>query len=993
MQKHLVLILSFLILYGCSSTSTNNEIPEQNSIEDLKSAFENYDMPFYIPPSTKVDSIDVNDSTMSITIFTNKRFSYRPFRENDINDIYNDVRTFLGPKYYNYDVKIYTMGYSLEDMIPNYYRSSVNEYDFSRIPDSKAKRPKALVTNVDNGFIPTKGLYGRNIALWHSHGWYYNLEKDRWMWQRARLFETVEDLGPIAYTVPYLIPMLENAGANVFVPRERDLQTNEVVIDNDGSTAGDYTEFGSWYDGSDVGFAYGKPPYADNLNPFTQGTYRYAITSKTNLTSIDYVPEFPESGEYAVYISYHHSDENVEDAHYYVYHTGGITEFTVNQKIGGETWIYLGTFQFEKGKNPDIGKVKLTNENEEVGKRVTADAVRFGGGMGIVERNGTTSGRPKYVEGARYYLQYAGMPDTLVYNLNENKNDYKDDYQCRGEWVDYLVGDPFGPNLDRTAKGLGIPIDLSLAFHTDAGITTNDTVIGTLAIYSLRDFYEDEVFPNQISRLACRDLTDIIQTQVVDDIRAKYDPSWRRRYIMEATYSESARPNVPAVLLELLSHQNFLDVQFMNDPQYRFDVSRSIYKAMLRFLSVQYGFEYVVQPLPVTHLATSLSDEGDVTITWEPQDDPLEESAVPTKYKLYTRIGKNGFDNGIIVDSTSITLTDIKPGEIYSYKVTALNDGGESFPSEVLSVCWMNNDKQTALVINGFDRISLPAIVESEEFSGFVDIIDEGVPYKYDIGYVGVQHEYDTATKWITDDIPGFGASFADMETKIVAGNTFDYSYVHGEALKENGYSFVSVSDEAVFDSSVNLGRYKFVDLILGEEKETHWLRQYADSLWGTRFKTFPTVFQNEIRNYLDGGGNLFVSGAYIGSDLYLQKDSSDIKFAEEVLHYKLASDHAVRNGNVISVRNIPLFNDISLYFNTEFDEKLYKVEAPDAIGSKNGSEVLLRYSENFYSAGVGYKKEYGVIAFGFPFETIVDFAERVKLMKSITEYLQIDRE
>ncbi|VAX24705.1 hypothetical protein MNBD_IGNAVI01-970, partial [hydrothermal vent metagenome] len=100
----------------------------------------------------------------------------------------------------------------------------------------------------------------------------------------------------------------------------------------------------------------------------------------------------------------------------------------------------------------------------------------------------------------------------------------------------------------------------------------------------------------------------------------------------------------------------------------------------------------------------------------------------------------------------------------------------------------------------------------------------------------------------------------------------------------------------------------------------------------------------------------------------------------------------AVRSGNVISVRDIPSFNDLSIIFNTKFDKKLYKVEAPDAIGSKNGSETLLRYSENFYSAGVGYKKEYGVIAFGFPFETIIDPAERIKLMKSITEYLQIDR-
>ena len=991
MRTYLVLLIFLsLIFIGCSSSSTTSKIPDQNSIDDFQSTFENYEMPFYIPHASRIDSIEVNDSLMSIIINTNKRFSYRPFREHEIHEIYNDIRTFLGPKYFNYNVKIFSMGYSLEELIPNYYRPSVSNYDFSRVPDSKLKRAKPLITNVSDNFIPTRGLYGNNIALWHSHGWYYNYSSDRWLWQRARLFETVEDLGPLAYTLPYLIPMLENSGANVFVPRERDVQANEVVIDNDGSTTGTYTELGNWYDGRELGFGYGSPPYADNLNPFVQGTFRYAVSSKSDIASIEYLPDFPEAGEYAVYISYHHSEENIEDAHYYVYHTGGITEFSVNQTIGGETWIYLGTFQFELGKNPDIGKVELTNVSNQVGKIVTADAVRFGGGIGLVERNGTTSGRPKYVEAARYYLQYAGMPDSSVYNFNEDMDDYKDDYQCRGEWVNYLVGEPSGPNLNRTATGLGIPIDLSLAFHTDAGVKNNDNAIGTLGIYSIEDFNKEHAFPNRKSRLANRDFTDIMQTQIVDDIRAKYDPNWHRRYLMESQYSEAVRPNVPSTLLELLSHQNFTDVKFMNDPNFRFDASRSIYKSMLKFLSIQFGFEYVVQPLPVSHFSTSLLHDGSVLLNWQGELDPLEITALPTKYKVYTKIGKSGFDNGIVVDSNFITLNNIRPDTIYSFKITALNDGGESFPSEVLSVCWIDNDKPKVLIVNGFDRVSLPAMIESEEFTGFVGAIDEGVPYLYDIGYVGSQHEFKSSSKWATDDTPGHGASYADMETSVIAGNTFNFSHIHGEALKENGFSFESVSDESVFDSAINLKNYSLVDLILGEEKETHWQREFADSLWGTKYKIFPKVFQKQISNYLDGGGNLFLSGAYIASDLFQKKDSSDIKFSEDVLRYKLDSDHAVKRGRVVSVNKK---NQFTLEFNTSFNENIYKVEAPDAIGSINGSETLFRYAENYYSAGTGYKNEYGVVALGFPFESIVDISERIKLMKMITDYLQIERD
>ena len=105
--------------------------------------------------------------------------------------------------------------------------------------------------------------------------------------------------------------------------------------------------------------------------------------------------------------------------------------------------------------------------------------------MGVIERGGSTSGRPKFAEGSRYWLQFAGMPDTLVYNLNNDTLDYNDDYQNRAEYGNYLYGAPYGPSKNRNVKGLGIPIDLSLAFHTDAGKTKNDTTVGTLSIYSI----------------------------------------------------------------------------------------------------------------------------------------------------------------------------------------------------------------------------------------------------------------------------------------------------------------------------------------------------------------------------------------------------------------------------------------------------------------------------------------------------------------------------
>jgi hypothetical protein len=774
----------------------------------------------------------------------------------------------------------------------------------------------------------------------------------------------------------------------VFVPRERDIQKNEVIVDNEDDI---YSEKSgninfSWMPGKGSGFLKAHSPYPIAYNPFKKGTHRIINADTITSAEAEWIPDIPVEGYYFVSITYNSSENNINDARYSVYHSGGVTDFLVNQQIGGSTWIYLGRFKFKKGINPETGKVVLKNFSDSpIAKIISADAVRFGGGMGIVERGGSTSGRAKFLEGARYWLQFAGMPDTLVYNLNKSNNDYNDDYQSRGEFVNYLYGNPYGPNKKRDEPGLGIPIDLSLAFHTDAGITDDDSTIGTLAIYSIEGFDSQYVFPDGISRLANRDLSDIVQTQIVQDIRDKYDFKWNRRQLMEAQYSEAVRPNVPAMLLELLSHQNFTDMKFVLDPSFRFDVARAIYKGMLRFLSAQNSTGYTVQPLPVTYFSTDFNSDGDILLKWKSRQDPLEPSAVPKGYLIYTRIDDGGFDNGIFTNDTVFVFKQFEMGKIYSFKVTAVNDGGESFPSEILSVCKLN-DKKPVLIINCFDRISSPASIETPGFKGFLNFIDAGVPYLNDFNFTGTQYDFDPSSKFRSNDSPGHGASNSDYETEIIAGNTFDFPFVHGESIKEAGYSFVSTSDESVIEGLLDLQSYDFISFILGEEKETNWQTPIADSLYGPKYKIFPKSFQEKISEYLTSGGNVFLSGAYVGTDLFSGKDSSDIKWALETLKFNWQTGHADKSGEVISIDSTFILNEIYRY-NVQLNDSIYAVESPDEITPVNGSKIILRYNRNNFSAATAYKNEYGVIVFGFPFETITGKEQRNNLMKSIIKY------
>ncbi len=1006
LQFAFVLIIS-ISYFGCSSTpEAVNVVSGKFSptfaakANEFKIDFAKRIFKFKIPEGTKIDTLQIDTAAKSIVVKLNRNFGFLPFRVENVREIYAEVKKYFGSGFEAYKFTLETQGHPIQYFIPNYYRSNRSDYDLSRLPSGIKKRPAPVVQNISKKFVPTNGLFDRNIAVWPSHGWYYNNTENRWEWQRPRLFQSVEDKLTLSFVVPYLIPMLENAGANVFDPRERDMQKYSVVVDNDSPSDVKekyYVERNegknnSWKDADEPGFSAGNPPYLTGYNPFTKGTSRQIESRQDSTASVSWIPDIPETGFYAVYISYNALRENVSDAHYIVYHEGIRTKFKVNQQIGGSTWIYLGEFRFEKGYNPGADEVVLTNQSKDSGRIVSADAVRFGGGMGIIERGGSTSGRPKIFEAARYYLQYAGVPDSLVYSLSRNENDYNDDYKSRPEYVNYLTGAPDGPNGDRKLKGLGIPIDASLAIHTDAGITHNDTTVGTLAIYSSVGEKGKGDFPGSMSRMANRDFADLVQSQVVNDIRMKYDSTWNRRPLEDSDYSEAVRPNVPSVLLEILAHQNFLDMKFALDPDFRFTVARAIYKGVLRFLSVQNNFKYVVEPLPVKCFAASLNNiDGDVMLTWKPTTDSLEPTAAPDKYIVYTRINSGDFDNGVIASQPYYDFRNLKPGDIYSFKVTAVNNGGESFPSEILSVCRTDNDKKPVLIINGFYRVAAPASVSGKDFTGFVNAIDPGVPDHYDLSYTGSQFNFDSTSKFVSNDEPGWGASHSNYETDIIAGNTFDFPYIHGESIKDCGYPFTSVSAQAVEDSLVDLSNYKVVDLILGEQKSTHWERAWDDTLLGLRYKTFPVKLQKIITNYCKGGGNIFISGSYIGSDLFnrTNPDSTDEKFATDILKYKLDADHASSTGKVKSIDDTFLPESLLLKFNTVFNDSVYAVSAPDAIQGVNGGKIILRYSENEFPAATVYSGNYKVVAFGFPFETIFSQKTRDEVMKAVLGFLK----
>lgn len=999
-------IILFLLLYLSGSVAAQKAM--ENQISDSLTAIVNV-----YTRVGKVNLLEFSVKSSKVTIVASDKLSFMPFRPDNVQRIYSAITKIISPKYLGYTVVCVTDKRSIEDLIPNFYRTGAPDY---RKQFGVVSITQPLVSKLSRPYKIENGLTNRNIALWPSHGWYYDVKKARWSWQRARVFQIVEDLYPMSFVLPYIAPMLENAGATTFLPRERDTQVNELIVDNDTKSLfykyREHNDRKGWKVGEGVGFANPNKTYVQGENPFTMGTYHLAesVSDSDDISTAEWYPNIPVAGRYAVYVSYKSFENSVTDAHYTVYYNGGKSEFLVNQTMCGGTWVYLGHFYFDKGKDNQI-KVVLSNFSSETDKIVTADAVKFGGGMGNIARSplsvataGTArldsavvqteviqpgiyppevSSYPRFAEAARYWLQWAGIPDS-IYNKNKGKNDYTDDVQSRGNWVNYLAG---GSTVMPSTQGLKVPLDLSFGFHTDAGYTANDSIIGTLGICTVTNSDGKTEFKNGVSRWASRDLTDIIQTEIINDIRTDFAPEWTRRGLWNRSYSESRVPEVPAMLLELLSHQNFADMRYGLDPRFRFTVSRSIYKGMLKYLAATNQQKYVVQPLPVEQFSCRFIAKNKLELHWVGVMDAKEPTATPDNYVLYTRVGDGGFDNGVVVNSNRVTVS-LKEGKIYSFKIAALNSGGESFPSEILSACRLNNTKPEVLVVNGFDRVSAPSsFVLDSTMAGFM-IDDVGVPDKEDISFVGSQYEFKRSAPWKDDDAPGFGGSYANYETKVIAGNSFDYPYLHGRSIMEAGFSFVSCSQKSVLMGDIDLNQYKIVDLVLGKQKQT----TIGNGKKAVEFKTFPLALQQVIQSYCSKGGSLFVSGAYIGSDLCdgENKLPADKRFVEDVLKYKFRTRKASVSGNVKIVSSpYPVFKKIDFaYYDTPNDVSYY-VESPDAIEPVGvGAYSICRYSENNASAAVAYAGSYKTCAFGFPFEAIDSEKDRNVIMASVLSFL-----
>ena len=309
---------------------------------------------------------------------------------------------------------------------------------------------------------------------------------------------------------------------------------------------------------------------------------------------------------------------------------------------------------------------------------------------------------------------------------------------------------------------------------------------------------------------------------------------------------------------------------------------------------------------------------------------------------------------------------------MYSFRVTAVNDGGESFPSEVVSVFDVPEAQKSVLIVNGFTRLAAPQVVDNTASQGFDLDTDAGVTYGRTAGWLGYQIGWDKS-KIGSERRDGLGYTNDSLQGQFIAGNDFDYIRTHAAAIATaHKYRVASCSVAALDNNEVHPQNYEMMDVILGLQRK--------DGYSLVPYQLMSPMLREHIRLFAKRGGSLLVSGAYLGSDM---QDPVDRTYLADIL--KLT--YQGQNADSLQRDSI---NGLGLQFtfHRQLNEQHYADQHPEIIEPVYPAFSAMKYADD-YSASVAYNgTDYKSFAMGFPFECIKDEPKRNSIMRGILQFL-----
>ncbi len=631
----------------------------------------------------------------------------------------------------------------------------------------KSDDPQLKNNPVTGQAQPSGALSGKTVWLSPGHGWLYFTSLNGYSTQRGETNEMVEDFGTIEGINYYLLKYLWNAGANVWSVRERDVNTNEVIVDN---TSPGYSESGTWIATGSLGY---NPATTNHDQP---AGYRVAYTvAGTADAAATFTPDIPEEGLYWVSVTYRSYSDRTTDAQYEVNHAGGTTVVSVNQEVHGATWVYLGQFYFDEGTAQNV---RLINSSSDPGGALIADAVRFGGGVGTEVDCGVSgagaTGKPRFEESARLYAHFQGYPTCQT------------DPTIRPKYAEWELAK--GTVQEQSNA-------IYLSWHTNAA---TGSARGTVTYANTSNFPSGSY-----------DLQSFVHNGLAGDIVACWDSGWNDRGLNYANFSEVTQlSTMPGCLVEVAFHDNATDAQALTTPDFRELAARGMYHGIVDYFANKDNTTAVYMPEQPSHLYAKNSAPGEITLSW--QAPPVDcDAGIATAYKIYMGTHGRGFPNGIpIGDTTTYTFTNLAADSTYYFRVSATNSGGESFPTAIVAARTPAASDSIAqyLIVDGFDRLDRPAAIIKtsspqltnvkrlflELMNNYDYMVDHAKALEYcDVSFDGASNEAVISGSAVLTDYEGLDWYTGEESTELYTFDATEKSLIQNY-LDNQGHLIVS---------------------------------------------------------------------------------------------------------------------------------------------------------------------------------------------------------
>jgi hypothetical protein len=762
---------------------------------------------------------------------------------------------------------------------------------------------------------PSGALTGKTIFLMAGHGWTYSYDSQSWYTQRGLTHGIVEDFANHDQMCLFA-HLAWNAGATIVPLRPVDHQPVERIVDDDSLHASFY---GPW--------AQGASPVAFGLGRGRAG-YRVARASLTESAVARFQPFLPVRGDYPVYVWARDGADRIVQL-YRVAHAGGVTEVRVDHRRTGKGWIWIGTFPFDAGTS---GFVEISNQTPDPYLAdgacvVVADAVRFGNGRGDMNRGGGISGALREDEGNCYWIERSLGPSAADHRI----------YSAETADGDATVVAPPRTSAYMNCETVGSYFDrVYLSFHSNA---FRGQSRGSVALWNKSPAQRPD-YQEQLARIAGTRFDNMMSSAP-----AVAEPRWSSRADVTSnwiTFGELRRDNLQnemcATILETAFHDNRDDARLLLEPRVRQRMALASLRGLLDWLRAvdPLASNLSVLPQPPEALAVVQPKPGVLELSWQPPDPNPLLGDPPISYRVYVSTRGDAFGAPVReVTTTTVSLDWPTTAGLACVRVTAVNWGGESVPSETLAAAAGPGDsaKDRVLIVNGFESLDATMNVSESAERG-----------------VGGQ-----PATW--------------QRVRPAAANARNYVVLAAQALLDNGIGFDSANRARFADGSVRLGDYRIVVYLAGGQRPGE--------------DVIPAAVQKALAAHIKAGGHLFVSGCHLAEGLRRHAP----RFLKDTLH----ADFVSTNGETRRIVGAPgsAWADLAPLELDDATGGTYDVLPTDVIKSvgQAGAELVRFNGITSGTAAVASMARRGrgsVVYFAFPFETIQGAANRAEVMRRV---------